>query len=195
MVDTCCSGGTSRGTANAAALARPGRYRQVADNLHVKGVWVGQGTQRRRFIVVRNPGEAAPPPPANAISTASAPNWPPSPPQRGDARLAAEGELLAHPALKRYLHRKKTHLTINTRAVKAEERLDGKFLLPCTDDALLRHNEEVVGPAGVGLSLNDQGPSSDTAAISSLSLSAQPWSAAKRSRRPAHWRLADKHAS
>jgi len=46
------------GRDNAAALARPGRYRVVADNLHVKQVGVGDGVTRRRFIVVRNPDEA-----------------------------------------------------------------------------------------------------------------------------------------
>ena len=125
------------GADNATALARPGRYRQIADNLHIKQVWVGHGTTRRRFIVVRNPAEATRDAATrtrhldrirtdlNAISR-----------KRGDARLTAEGELLAHPVLKRYLTRRNGHLTINTRAVAAEEKLDGKFLLSCTDDSL-----------------------------------------------------------
>ena len=45
-------------TDNAEALARPGRYQQVADNVHVKEVWVGEGATQRRFIVVKNPAEA-----------------------------------------------------------------------------------------------------------------------------------------
>ena len=44
---------------NHAALARPGRYRRVADNLEVKTVVVDQGrATERRFIVCRNTDEA-----------------------------------------------------------------------------------------------------------------------------------------
>jgi len=39
----------------AAALARPGRYQAVRDNLHVKQVVVGEGEGRKRFVVVMNP--------------------------------------------------------------------------------------------------------------------------------------------
>lgn len=40
-----------------AALARPGRYRSVRDNLRFKEVRVGQGDAVRRFIVCHNPEE------------------------------------------------------------------------------------------------------------------------------------------
>jgi hypothetical protein len=36
-------------------LARPGRYRAVADNLRVKEVVIGDGERRRRYIVCHNP--------------------------------------------------------------------------------------------------------------------------------------------
>ncbi len=125
------------GKDNAAALSRPGRYRQVADNLHVKEVWVGEGLTRRRFIVVRNPDEAT----RDAATrtrhlTRISTELEAIKQKTGDARLAAEGELLAHPALKRYLTRKHGDLVIDTRAVTAETKLDGKFLLSCTDDTL-----------------------------------------------------------
>jgi len=123
--------------ANEAALARPGRYRTVADNLHVKEVWVGDGVTRRRFIVVRNPQEAT----RDAATrhrhlTRLQTELAALSGKTGDARLAAEGELLAHPALKRYLTRRNGALAINTAAVKAQQRLDGKFLLSSTDDNL-----------------------------------------------------------
>jgi hypothetical protein len=39
-------------------LTRPGRYKQVADNLHVKEVWVGDGERRKRYVLCFNPQEA-----------------------------------------------------------------------------------------------------------------------------------------
>src|SRR6187455_2248867 len=42
----------------AEVLTRPGRYRQVADNLQVKEVWVGDGERRRRYVLCLNPIEA-----------------------------------------------------------------------------------------------------------------------------------------
>src|SRR3978361_610244 len=36
-------------------LTRPGRYKQVADNLQVKAVWVGEGERRKRYVLCLNP--------------------------------------------------------------------------------------------------------------------------------------------
>ncbi|HSK32983.1 MAG TPA: IS1634 family transposase [Propionicimonas sp.] len=106
---------------NAAALARPGRYAVVTDSLHVKEVWVGDGASRRRFIIARNLSEAARDAATrgrhlerlktelNALAGKS-----------GDARLAAEGALLAHPVLRRYLVRRKGRLVIDTAADAAQ---------------------------------------------------------------------------
>ena len=122
---------------NAEALARPGRYRAVADNLHGKEVWVGQGVTRRRFIVVRNPDEATRDQATRTRHlTRITTELEAITRKKGDARLAAEGELLAHPVLKRYLIRKHGNLIIDTKTVTAETKLDGKFLLSCTDDSL-----------------------------------------------------------
>jgi hypothetical protein len=38
-------------------LQRPGRFQQVADNLRVKEVVVGEGERRRRYVVCHNPHE------------------------------------------------------------------------------------------------------------------------------------------
>ena len=40
-------------------LPAPGRYRDVAANLRVKEVVVGEGERRRRYLVCHNPDEAA----------------------------------------------------------------------------------------------------------------------------------------
>ena len=39
-------------------LTRPGRYKQVADNLQVKEVWVGDGERHKRYVLCLNPHEA-----------------------------------------------------------------------------------------------------------------------------------------
>lgn len=40
-------------------LSRPGRYQEVAENLRVKEVVVGEGERRRRYVVCHNPQEEA----------------------------------------------------------------------------------------------------------------------------------------
>ena len=125
------------GDDNHTALARAGRYHVVADNLEVKQVWVGEGAGRRRFVVCRNLIEAerdrarrdaALERLAVELAAVAA--------KAGDARLRAEGELLAHPTLSRYLTRRRGRLVIDRAKARAEARLDGKFLLSSSDDSL-----------------------------------------------------------
>ena len=125
------------GTDNHAALSRQGRYQRVADNLQVKQVWVGDGHARRRFVVCRNLSEAERDQTRRAraldrieVELVALER------KRGDARLAAEGELLAHPTLRRYLARRNRRLVIDKAKVAAEARLDGKFLLSATDPTI-----------------------------------------------------------
>jgi len=126
-----------QGSDNLAALSRPGRYARVADNLEVKEIWLGEGNARRRFVICRNLAEArrdeqrrtsALERLSHELVAIGA--------KRGDARLHAEGELLAHPTLARYLTRRKGSLVVDKKKVTAEERLDGKFLLSSSDDSL-----------------------------------------------------------
>lgn len=127
-----------QGTDNLEALSRPGRYAAVADNLEVKEVFLDrEGTTRRRFVVCRNLAEARRDESRRAaalerlgheLDAIAA--------KHGDARLAAEGELLAHPTLARYLVRRGGALVIDKKKVAAEARLDGKFLLSSSDDSL-----------------------------------------------------------
>lgn len=127
-----------QGRDNLEALSRPGRYATVADNLEVKEVWLEkEGTQRRRFVVCRNLAEARRDQQRRAgalerlgheLDAIGA--------KRGDARLQAEGELLAHPTLARYVSRRGGALVTDRRKVAAEARLDGKFLLSSSDDSL-----------------------------------------------------------
>jgi hypothetical protein len=126
-----------QGTANAEALARPGRYQKVADNLEVKEVWVGEGTGRRRFVVCRNPTEAERDRIAREKALARLGLELAALGEKdGEARLRAEGELLAHRTMGRYLARRRARLVLERAKVRAEARLDGKYLLSCSDDSL-----------------------------------------------------------
>ena len=117
----------------------PAATRAVDEDLEVKEVWLSpDGTARRRFVVCRNLAEArrdaqrraeALSRLAGELATLAA--------KRGDARLQAEGELLAHPTLARYCSRRGGTLVIDKQKVAAETRLDGKFLLSSSDDSLL----------------------------------------------------------
>jgi hypothetical protein len=97
-------------------LARPGRYQQVADNLEVKEVKLGE----RRYIVCRNPIEAK----QDAADR--------------EALLAKLRQTLVHDGPKaivgnrgyaRYLRIAKGSVTLDEAAVACEARLDGKFAL------------------------------------------------------------------
>jgi hypothetical protein len=119
-----------------AALARQGRYRQVAENMHVKEVRIdGAGD---RMVICYNPDAATRDAAirdqlltqltgmiegTDALSAG------------GRARLS--GVISAKPGLKKFL--KTTpggQLRIDTARIKAEQRLDGKFLLRCADAKL-----------------------------------------------------------
>src|SRR4051794_17469892 len=118
-------------------LTRPGRYKPVADNLHVKEVVVGDGERRKRYVLCLNPEEA----------------------ERERARreqvlqeLCAELNLLRereadHPkaacdllASRRYGRYLTTDSTgrprLDAAKVKAAEKFDGKFVVITNDDTL-----------------------------------------------------------
>ncbi len=135
------------GSADArAALARPGRYQTVRDNLRVKDVRVGEGDNAHRFVVCHNPVEAERDKAERDAHIA-----------RLEAELArieqarrkaktskarkahtrAECALRDHPTLSRYLRQTKTgRLLIDRRKIAAEARLDGKYLLSSSDPDL-----------------------------------------------------------
>jgi hypothetical protein len=126
-----------QGAHNRAALARPGRYAKLAEGLEVKEVWVGAGETRRRFVVCRNLEEAGRDRARRERALARLEQELDAVQRkRGEARVRAEAELIAHPTLKRYLARRSGRLAIDRAKVKDEERVDGKFLLSSSDDAL-----------------------------------------------------------
>jgi Transposase DDE domain len=128
------------------ALSRPGRYREVADNLRVKEVNVGDGDAAQRFIVCHNPAEAERDRLRRdqrvvRIETELARLKL----QRERAKSMADraahqrGEcaLRDHKTLSRYLRQTKTgRLVLDRDTIRAEQRLDGKYLLTTSDPSL-----------------------------------------------------------
>ncbi len=126
-----------QGTPNRAALARQGRYHLAKEGLEIKQVWVGEGETRRRFVVCRNQDEARRDRHRReqALERLEA-ELSAVERRRGEARIQAEAELLTHPTLRRYLSRRRGRLVIDRAKARAEEHLDGKFLLSSSDDDL-----------------------------------------------------------
>jgi hypothetical protein len=125
----------------AAALARPGRYHQVAGNLRVKEVWVPRkdaGARAERFAVCHNPEQAE--------RDAAVRKWLVTHLEGliegSDARAKSKrdelvGSLKDKPGLRRFLRRTKTGLLrIDHAAVRREAVLDGKWLLRTNDETL-----------------------------------------------------------
>jgi transposase len=119
-----------------AVLGRPGRYREVADNLKVKEVMVGDGERRRRYAVCFNPLEAGRQKQHRERLI-----------QELEAELASlsdqsEGYNKRACALRtsarygRLLKETKKGLEIDHKAIKELERFDGKFVVHSNDDTL-----------------------------------------------------------
>jgi hypothetical protein len=134
-------------TEAAAALARPGRYRTVADNLRVKEVTVApagdgdgdhdgdDGARTQRFVICHNPeqGERDQQVRTNLVAHLTqlidgSDTW--------TARRRDElvGSLKTKPGLRRYLRRTPSGLLrVDHGAIKRETHLDGKWLLRTSD--------------------------------------------------------------
>ena len=116
-----------------AALSRQGRYKTVRDNLQVKEVRLGDDGDR--FVICLNPDQAG----RNAVVRARLVAQLEEVIARTDALSPAErgrieGSLASRPALKRFLRVTPSGmLRIDKARVSAEENLDGKYLLRCSD--------------------------------------------------------------
>ena len=129
-----------------AALSRQGRYQSVRDNLRVKEVRVGDGDASKRFIVCHNPAEADRDKQTRddtiARLEAELARIAKARAKAKDAKASAahhraECALRDHVTLGRYVRQTKTgRLLIDRAKIKAEERLDGKYLLSTSDPDL-----------------------------------------------------------
>jgi hypothetical protein len=115
-----------------AALSRQGRYASVAANLRVKEVKVGDG---ERFVICHNPEAADRDAKIRARLVAQLTEM-----IDGTDKLSAtkraelRGVISTKPGLNRYLRVTSGGLLrVDAAAIKAEERLDGKYLLRATD--------------------------------------------------------------
>src|SRR4051794_3956784 len=128
------------------ALARPGRYQTVRDNLRVKDVLVGDGDAAKRFIVCHNPAAAERDKTTREdtitrlqaeLDRIDAARAKTTSAKASDAHRRAECALRDHPSLGRYLRQTPSgRLRIDRAKINAEARLDGKYLLSTSDPDL-----------------------------------------------------------
>jgi len=120
------------------ALSRPGRFKPVADNLEIKEVIVGDGEARIRYVLARNPKEALRDrEKRELILSKIKEELAKLGDLNGEPHCKACCELVAHKSYGRYLmmdEQGQPH--IDKAKVKAEERLDGKYLIRTSDDTL-----------------------------------------------------------
>lgn len=127
--------------ANREALAKRGRYQHVRDNLEVKEVKIENGSEIRRFIIIRNPEQAKRDKRQRkkcieklekelleVNRTISKRNG------KHNQRVCA---LKTHPSYGRFIRELKSgELRVNRKKVHEEEGLDGKYLLSTSDASL-----------------------------------------------------------
>ena len=120
------------------ALKSRGRYRDVADNLKVKEVVIGDGERRCRYVVVYNPDEAKKDSAERQHTLKRIEEALKALRQKkGRSHKKAVCELLSHRSMGRYLKQIKSGaIKIDRKKVKREESLDGKYLLSTSDDSL-----------------------------------------------------------
>ena len=123
---------------NEEALNRGGRFKKVNDNLHIKEVFVGEGSGRRRFVIAYNPEQAEHDKHVRERNLErieaelTALNK-----QSGKAYLKSKYALLAHRSMGRYLKELKSgKLKVDKAKVRQAEKLDGKYLLSTSDKSL-----------------------------------------------------------
>lgn len=123
---------------NEEALNRGGHFKVIKENLHIKEVYVGEGSGRRRFVVAYNPEQAEHDKhvrernleriKAELEAMSKLPE---------QSFLKAKYALLAHRSMGRYLKELKSgKLSVDKAKVKQYEKLDGKYLLSTSDKSL-----------------------------------------------------------
>jgi hypothetical protein len=118
-------------------LSRPGRYKQVADNLQVKEVWVGDGERRKRYVLCLNPHEAERERQHRAQLLRELDAELALLDNRAEDHPKAACALLASRRFGRYLSADwRGRPQLDCAKIKAAEKFDGKFVVICNDDTL-----------------------------------------------------------
>jgi hypothetical protein len=118
-------------------LTRPGRYKQVADNLQVKEVWVGDGERRKRYVLCLNPHEAERERQHRAQLLRELNAELTLLEQREDDHPKAACALMASRRFGRYLSADwRGRPQLDLAKIKAAEKFDGKFVVISNDDTL-----------------------------------------------------------
>lgn len=133
-----CSPVVAGGEVDREVLSRPGRFKDVASNLKVKEVTVGDGARQRRYLVCHNPEEEKKQSEHRAellrhleADLASLRH------EDGEPFTRRMCELRASHRYGRYLRTTKTGgLAIDPAKVKAASRTDGKFVVRSNDETL-----------------------------------------------------------
>jgi len=130
-----------RGSAEGeAALARPGRYRTVAGNLRIKEIKPrhAQGVMADRFIVCHNPEQAERDATVRErLIALLGERIEGSDALPATKRAELRGKISTMPGLNRYLRVTPAGLLrVDAAAVRRETKLDGKWLLRCSDPSL-----------------------------------------------------------
>jgi len=131
------------------ALSRPGRFRVIREDLEIKEVVTHEGSLKRRTIVVRNPREARHDLKVRenilAMLSTEIERLNTHTARKGAAHSKAVCALKSHAAYGRYVKELKGgKLVVDTTKVKADEALDGKYLI-FTSDQTLSAEDVVLG--------------------------------------------------
>jgi hypothetical protein len=122
-----------------AVLSRPGRYRRVRDNVEIKEVTLARGSERRRFVLVRNPDQAERDRAKRQtlLERLEAELDRMNAGRRGPGHSRTVCALKSHPAYGRFIEEfADGTLCLDRARLRAEARLDGKYLLSTTDPSL-----------------------------------------------------------
>jgi len=126
------------------ALSRPGRFKKVKDNVEVKEIVVGEGDGAKRYVLVRNPAQVARDREKRRLllerleaEVDRLNGTRPTDEEGRKEHTKAVCRLKAHRSMGKYVRELKSgDLRINRAKVRAEERLDGKYLLITSDGDL-----------------------------------------------------------
>jgi transposase len=121
----------------AEVLSRPGRYRKVSDNMHVKEVVVGgDGVRRRRYLLCYNPKEAKR---QRDRRKQVVQQLKQELARHRNMSVTAQWaiDLLASPRTKRYLSiTSQGEIRLDRKAIQQAARTDGKWVVQTNDDTL-----------------------------------------------------------